>query len=312
MSDSVAVNSTSRRSGELQVQQLQTFRDVYVQGGYSQAAAESGNSVAKVWQQIRSLEQQYAVKLFEKSGRAVYPTAAADRLFAVVEDLLAGLESTFDVVGDEGARTRPLRIVTGVRMMMEDLAAPLTEFRRQASCPLVIRNGGNQRAEELLLSGEADLSLALEPGVGKASSAIHYEPAWYVDFLAIAPRRHPFAQKATSSLRELVRHPLIVTAEGTHGRDALEQALLRDRLKATIATETDNSAFTISCVQAGMGVGIVAGRADGPLCTKLAVRSLRRQLGRRQIMFMWRKGRLLTEAEQQLINTVNRHRSPAT
>ena len=277
-------------------------------GGYSSAAAESSHSVATVWQHIQSLEKQYKVKLFEKSGRTVRPTPAADRLFRVAGELLVGLESTFDVVPGEDAATQPLTLVTAVRMMMEDLAHPLTDFRKKSSRPLVVLHGDNKRAEELILSGEADLALTLEPGVGMASTSIHYEPSYYVDFLAIAPKRHPFAKKESSSLRELVKHPLIVTAEGTHGRDALDQALLRDRLKATIIAETDNSAFTIACVQAGMGVGILAGRSDGPLCSKLAVRSLKRQLGRRQIMFMWRKGRHLSKTEAELIAIVDRYR----
>lgn len=64
-------------------------------------------------------------------------------------------------------------------------------------------------------------------------------------------------------MRELVKHPLVVTAPGTHGRDALDQTLHAQRLTAEIVVETDNSGFTIACVQAGMGLGILAGRPDG-------------------------------------------------
>jgi hypothetical protein len=53
-----------------------------------------------------------------------------------------------------------------------------------------------------------------------------------------------------------------------------------------------------------MGVGIVAGRADGELCKKLAVRTLSKQLGKRRIVLMWRKGRLLTEPMLQLVEAI--------
>lgn len=305
MASTAQAASAKIRSADLQVQQLLTFRNVYRLGGYSPAAAESGVSVTTVWQHIQSLEKQYETKLFEKSGRAVRPTDAAHQLFRVLGELLAGLESTFDLVGGDAAETRPLTLVAGVRMMMEDLAVPLAKFRKNSPRPLVIRHGNNKRAEELILTGEADLALTLEPGVGLACSSIHYQPSYCVDFLAIAPKGHAYAKKNTSSLRELVNHPLIVSVQGTHGRDALEQALLRDRLKPTIAAETENSAFTIACVQAGMGVGILAGRPKAPLCSKLAARSLRKQLGRRQIMFMWRNGRHLSDSERDLIDIIN-------
>lgn len=302
------VQATRLRSSDLQVQQLHTFRDVYRLGGYSPAAVESEHTVGTIWQHIRALEKHYGTKLFEKAGRAVRPTAAADRLYDAIGELLAGLESTFDIVDNECMGTGPITLVTGVRMMMEDLAEPLTEFRKHSARRLIIRHGNNKRAEELILSGEADLSLSLEPGVDLASSTVHYEPTYSADFFAVSPKRHPFAKAGSSSLRELVKHPLIVTIQGTHGRDALDQALLRDRLTPTIAAETDNSAFTIACAQAGMGVGIVAGRLDGPLCSKLAVRSLRKQLGRRQMVFMWQKGRRPSAGEHELMDVINRHR----
>ncbi len=151
------------------------------------------------------------------------------------------------------------------------------------------------------------MALSLEAGLEQASSAIRYEPAYSVDFLAVAPKHHPFATSTSGNLKELVRHDLVVTAQGTHGRDALQQALYRERLQANIVVETDNSGFTIACVQAGMGVGILAGRADGKLCKGLAAKSLRRQLGQRQIVFMWRRGRNLRPAIVDLIDTIREH-----
>ncbi len=264
-------------------------------------------SVPTVWQHIQALQRAYGVTLFEKAGRQVRPTDSAIRLYEAIDEILVGLESTFDVVGQADSAGDSITLVTGMRMMMEDLAKPLREFRQNCESRLLIRHGNNTRAEELILSGDSDLALTLEPAPDQASTSIHYEPAFSIDFLAVAARSHPYATTKSNSLRELVKHELVVTAPGTHGRDALEQALYRDRLEANVIVETDNSGFTIACVQAGMGVGILAGRADGKLCKGLATRSLRRQLGHRQIVFMWRRGRRLTEPMKQLVNSVRRH-----
>jgi DNA-binding transcriptional LysR family regulator len=291
----------------LSVQQLHTFRHVFDEGGYAAAARASNLSVPTVWQQIQSLERVYGVRLFKKVGRQVQPTDAARRLYTAVDEILVNLNSTFDVVVDDSNVGSPITLVTGVRMMLEDLAAPLGAFRRRFSNRLLIRHGNNLNAEQQIVSGEADIALTLEASSGQQSPQIHYEPAYFVDFLAVAPKSHPFWNTKTSSLREVVKHDLIVTAPGTHGRDTLEQALHRERLSANITVETDNSGFTIACVQAGMGLGILAGRPDGQLCRKLTTRSLKRQLGRRQIVFMWRKGRQLTEPLMELVETVRRH-----
>ncbi len=297
------------RSAKLSVQQLFTFRKVYELGGYATAAAESGMSVASIWQHIRAVERAYEVQLFRKVGRRVEATPEAAKLYEVLDEILVDLESTFDVIGNETEDSDPIRIVAGNRMMMEDLTEPFAAFGKRFSNRLIIRGGNNKRAEQLLIDEEADIGLSLEPAPQRQSAKIHYEPAYFVDFLAVTPKRHPYVKTESGSLRELVKHPLVVTAKGTHGREALEQALYRERLDALIAVETDNSAFTIACVQAGMGLGIVAGRPDGKLCQKLATKSLRRQLGRRQIVMMWRKGRRLTEPLLALVESVKEYRS---
>ena len=305
MPNGVSMNADT--ASQLDVQQLYTFRDVFRLGGYAAAAAQSNLSVPTIWQHIQGLEKLYKVRLFEKVGRRVQPTDAAHQLFAAVDEILAGLESTFDLAQSDLDSPHALILMAGNRMMMEDLAAPLAEFQKKFPNRLMIRHGNNKRAEEALLANEADIALSLEPGLEQQSSQIHYEPAYFVDFLAVSPPRHPFARLKNLTLRQIVKHPLIVTAPGTHGRDALEQSLYRDRLSANIVVETDNSGFTIACVQAGMGVGILAGRPDGQFCRKLTTHSLRKPLGQRQIVFMWRKGRRLSEPALGVIDEIRHY-----
>lgn len=306
-----ASSSLADRSGNLSIAQLLTFRQVMEQGGYAAAAKVSHLSVPAVWQHIQSVEKVYGVSLFDRVGRQVQPTEAARRLYEQVDGILVQLESTFEMMDASSAHTA-IRLVTGVRMMLEDLTAPLAKFHQRYQIGLSIRQGNERRAEELLLSGEADIAMTLAPGLNEGSPLIQYEPAYTVEFLAASTKKHPYAKSKSSSLSELSKHGLVVTATGTHGRDALEQAFHREGLTPNIAIETDTSAFTISCVAAGMGVGVLAGRRDGELCKQLATRSLRKQLGQRSIVFMWRKGRLLSDPMLDLVEEVKRLDSKAT
>ena len=295
--------SNADRSIDLTVAQLRTFQQVMQEGGYAAAARVSHLSVPSVWQQIQTLEKVYGVSLFEKEGRLVRPTEAAERLYEQVESILVHLESTFDLIS-KSSENQAIRMVAGARMMLEDLAEPLAAFKKSHANHVVIRQGNDRRAEELLLDDAADIAMALEPGLKQKSPHIHYEPAYTVEFLAVAKKTHPYMKSRSGHLTELAKHELVVTLSGTHGRDALDQAFHRDGLTANIVAETDNSAFTIACVSAGMGVGILAGRRDGELCRKLATRSLRNQFGPKMIVLMWRKGRLLTEAMLDLVDGV--------
>lgn len=291
------------RFEDLSLAHLRTFRQVYREGGYAAAARISHLSVPSVWQHIHALEKTYGVELFERVGRSVRPTQAAKQLYQVAAPVLASLESSFDLVSGAGS-DETIRLVAGARMMLEDLAKPLSGFLTRNPNRLLIRQGSDRRAEQLLLDDEADIAMALEPGLDQKSEQIHYEPAYSVEFLAVGRKSHPYVKSKSDKLSELAKHDLVVTIRGTHGRDALDQAFHREGLAARVAVETDNSAFTIACVAAGMGIGILAGRSSGELCKKLATRSLSKQLGSKRIVFLWRKGRILSERMVDLVESV--------
>jgi DNA-binding transcriptional LysR family regulator len=150
---------------------------------------------------------------------------------------------------------------------------------------------------------------AWNPAWDRNRKKLHYEPVYSVDFLAIAPPEHALAKTKRFTLRDLSQHDLVVGSPGTHVRRTLEEAFHRQNLKPQVAVETDTSAFTIACVQAGMGVGVLAGVASGTLCQNLVVRSLQRQLGQRRIVVMWKRGRQLPQAMHELIQQVCHCRS---
>ena len=168
---------TTSRASELSVQQLLTFQLVYQHSSYAAAARELELSVPTVWQQIQSIQRLYGFPLFEKQGRGISPTPKATKLYEQLSELLAGLDSTFGLVDPVQDQTVPITLVAGVRMMMEEIAEPLLRFRQQWDHPLIIRQGNDHVAEQMVLGGEADLAFALEQGHDKVSKLVHIEPA---------------------------------------------------------------------------------------------------------------------------------------
>jgi DNA-binding transcriptional LysR family regulator len=222
--------------------------------------------------------------------------------------VLAGLDSTFELVREQaGGHPPQLALVTGVRMMLEELGKPLARFHElHPGVRLRLMHGNDRTAERLILDADADLALTLEPGPGRMSQAISQERAYQIECLAVFPKDHPLATKRVLRVADLVAWPLVVGQPETHIRHLLDQALhregLRDRLQ--LAAETDNSAATIACVRAGMGFGIVAGRVDGILSHNLVTRSLRRQLGHAWIVFLWKRGRQLATSVRTLMTLI--------
>ena len=208
-------------------------------------------------------------------------------------------------MAEESAKTpKQVTLVTGVRMMMEELGAPLTEFRKQfPTTRLRLITADNITAQQRVLEGEADLALLIEPPPELLRQGISTEQLYGIEYLAILPPRHRLRRNESLSLADLLSEPLIVGNRNTVGRQLLEQAVFRlgENSKLNVAAETDNSAATIACVRAGMGIGVIAGQPDGQLTRHVAARSLAEDIGRVRVVAAYKKGRQLTGAVKTLI-----------
>lgn len=293
---------------DLTVQQIRTFFLVFELGSYSQAAREVKLSTSAIWEHVRGLERTYETKLFEKQGRQVVPTQAGHRLEAMLRPLLANLDSTREVMRQaSGVLPRRITIVGGVRMFIEEVTSALHQFQQEyPEIVLEIIQGDGSIAEKMVIHGEADLAMSLEPGPGFTSGMLQIEPAYEIDFLLVTPSRHALIRKKSLRLADLVDYPLVLPCQKAYSRHLIDQAFHRQGLldQMNIAVETTTSAFTAACVRAKLGIGIMAGQADGPLCKGLNSLNLSRWFGQARVVFMWKRGASVSPVVRKLADTI--------
>lgn len=288
----------------LSVQQIRTFCGVYQHGGYADAEPVLGLTPPTMWEHVKSLEKIYGVELFRRSGRNIEPTEAGAMLYGLLAPLLVHLESTLDLVAEEaGGEAKEIRVVTGVRMVMEELGEPLLRFRRRfPDVKLRLMAADNREAQRLVTEGAADLALMIEPSPEMLSGGVTCCRLYPIEYLAALPPRHRLGRKPSGrpfamSLTELACEPLIVGTPNTTGRRMLDQAWFRLGIATPprVVTETDNSAITIACVRAGLGVGVIAGNPRGHLTRHVTTRSLAADLGQVHVVAAYRQGRQLSQ-----------------
>ena len=162
------------------------------------AAKDLGMSVPTIWEQVRLLEQRYASPLFERRGRRIYPTPVG----RVPVSVLAAAAGRNRLHVPDRARagrglSAQLTLVTGVRMILEELGKPLARFRQAApGHSLRLLHGDDRTAQRLIVAGEADLALLLEPSPGRLDEAVCHERAYQIECLAIAPKDHALGRQA--------------------------------------------------------------------------------------------------------------------
>ncbi len=120
------------------------------------------------------------------------------------------------------------------------------------------------------------------------------------------PPRHRLVNRPQVKLADLSNEPLIIGNPDTIGRKQFDLARFRLGLRQplNIVAETDNSAITIACVRAGLGIGIIASRPDGHFTRSIKTRSISDEVGQVNVVAAYRKGRQLTVALRYLISTL--------
>ena len=188
------MSARKRRSyKDASLSQFRSFCEVCRRGGYAAAARELMLTSPAVWEQMQALEYHYGMKLLERAGPGVRPTVHGRRLLELIRPLVAGIDSTREVLQQEdGAFPRQLVLVTNLRVLVEEISGAMRAFqRRYPAIRLAVHYTGSDEVEPRVLEGKADVALTLEPEPTDPSSAeTVYEPAAKLDYLLITPRRH--------------------------------------------------------------------------------------------------------------------------
>jgi DNA-binding transcriptional LysR family regulator len=176
----------------------------------------------------------------------------------------------------------------------------MAEFhRRHPQTLLQISYIGSDLVHRMVLDRSAEVMLTLEPAPDEPLRAtLSYEPAAEIDYLLVMPRDHPLAKRRSLRLEAVVAHPLVVAEARGYSRHRVQEVLHQYNLSTgmQIAVETSSDEYTLSCVRAGLGVGIVVGKAGSALHHGLAVRPLRRWFGAARVGFLWRRGKIHSAA----------------
>jgi DNA-binding transcriptional LysR family regulator len=231
-------------------------------------------------------------------------------LLDMVRPLLAGLDSTREVVQQRGgAMPGVITVATNLRVLAEEISRALAEFQNaRPAIRLRLIYTGND-VDELLVSGDADVGFTLEPGPDiPCSPAVIYEAAGEVDYLLVAPARHPLLKARSLKLSRIAEHPLVLGETAAYSRRRVEEVLHRHDLahSVRVVVETSSDEYTLSCVRAGLGVGITIGTGRGPLYQGLGVRSLRRWFGTARLGFLWKRGAYDAVAQRELARAIKR------
>jgi DNA-binding transcriptional LysR family regulator len=238
----------------MELRHLRYFLAVAEELNFGRAATRLRISQPPLSQQIRQLEEELGVKLFERTKRQVRLTEPGKRIVVEAQQILSQVDHFLSVTSQVSEGTIGRLSVAGQAVLNDELVRTLRVFARQY--PLVhiqLHFMNTAQQIEFLREEQVDIGflhlpvecsdLTVEP--------IKREPLW----LAV-PKGHPLAKQKNVKLASLVQQPFIMFARrsnpGLH--DVIVAACRNAGFSLSVVHEVDNSIAAMTLVSAGLGL----------------------------------------------------------
>lgn len=241
------------------VRQLRIFCEAARLGNLTRAAARLGLTQPAVSLQVRELEHELGAVLLERTAAGVTPTEAGERLHALAEPLVAGVDALFGDLrrGLEPGRGRG-RVCLAVSSAGAGFVLPrhLMRFReRHPEAAVCLYGAGHRERLQRLLDERADLALGTVDAY--PNETVEYHEMLTYSIALITPPGHPLAGRGPVSPREVDEHRLVVPSPETRSTQFAEAVARMFRGGANIAIEVGGWGVLKRHVEAGIGVAAV-------------------------------------------------------
>lgn len=235
----------------MDLKNLKTFICVAELGGFTRAAEQLGFSQSTISFQIKQLEAELGVRLFERIHHTVNLTEQgrevlryAHRMDRLTEELANDLREEKEMTGH-------------IRLAMADSLCALLEraFRdfwvRYPGISLKIITAGTEEMFRLLNRNEVDLVLTLDNRIYDRAYVILREEKIGAHFVA-APD-HPLAGQRHVTIQEMAGQPFLLTERGMSYRRLMDEKLAACSLEVSPMLETGNVELICRLVEQGAG-----------------------------------------------------------
>ena len=244
-------------------QQLRSIREAARRGyNLTEVANVLFTSQPGVSRQIRELEEELGVEIFERNGKRLTGLTSPGRgILPIIERLLLEAENLRQASNEfSGETSGTLTVATTHTQARYALPKVVQAFR--AAFPdvrVALQQSSPEHIAELVLSGKADIGIATE-GLSRFEDLISFA-CYSWSHVVVVPEGHPLLAFDKIGLEQLAAYPLITYDRGFTGRSHIDDAFEQAGFATDIVLTAMDSDVIQQYVALGMGVGIVAAMA---------------------------------------------------
>lgn len=238
------------------LRQLKVFEAVGRLKSYTRAAEELYLSQPAVSMQIKQMEENLGLALFEQLGKKIFLTGAGHEMYMTARQIAARLDETEQVLEDiKGVRSGRLMIAVAstANYFAPRLLASFSARHEAVTVNLDVTN-----REGLISHLEANDTDMVIMGLPPESLELEAEAFMDNPLVVIAPPEHPLAGKKGISIQRLQEETFIMREPGSGTRIAMERFFAEQAAHLATGMEMSSNEAIKQAVQAGLGLGIVS------------------------------------------------------
>ncbi len=218
-----------------------------------------------VSKQIRLLEDELGVEIFERTGRQLTRvTPAGEAILDLATRVLHETEN-IEQLAEEFRDPQSGSLTIATTHTQARYALPPVIERFIAAYPRValhMQQGTPMQIAEMAANGQVDFAIATE-------AMEHFEdlvmmPCYHWDRAVVVRADSPLAQQASITLADVAAQPIITYVFGFTGRSRLDKAFNEAGLTPNVVLTATDADVIKTYVRLGLGVGIMANMAYEP------------------------------------------------
>ncbi len=247
----------------MKIQQLRYIVEIVNQNlNITEAANTLYTSQPGISKQVRLLEDELGLEIFERNGKHIKAiTPAGRKIVAIARELLVKTQAIKSIADEY---TRPnhgeLRIATTNTQARYVLPSVIERFTKQyPEVSLHVHQGSPTQIYDALLSGVVDLAITTEAQY--LFDDVILLPCYKWNRSVIVKKEHPLAECRKLTIEELGKYPLVTYTFGFTGVSDLDYAFNRAGILPNIVFTATDADIIKTYVRLGLGVGIMASMA---------------------------------------------------
>lgn len=241
---------------QVTLRQLKTFITVCKQLSFIGAAQELFLTPPAVSMQIKQIEEDVGLTLFERSSKSVQLTQAGEVLLThaqAVFQQLRDAEVALDAIkGVEGGRL-VIGMVTTAKYFLPSILAAFKE--QYHAVDILFFEGNRDQLLEKLSAGELDLAVMGRPPAESEMMSQSFAPNPHG---IIASMRHPLAHKKNIPVAFFNQMPFLVREQGSGTRAAMESFFKAQDVEPANAMVMNSNETIKQAVMVNLGLSFVS------------------------------------------------------